>query len=174
MDDYGKKSSSSLLDKLILPIIGGVIAGMILLFMEYRTNFFTNNNSAPANAVAFASPTQNVNLSIKELTFCEPQFFDETSRKCIASQQVFSQGINKIYISWVYVGNYSGEYSRLWYRNVVPLGEFTRSDRIWGSDGQRDYTFVSYRNGFITGEYLIEFRLNFDNRLINSASFTVQ
>lgn len=165
MDDHRKKSSSSLMDKLILPIIVAIIAGVILLYLEHNTDIFSGKESPQ---------TYVISISIKELTFCEPQFFDETNGKYIASQQAFSLGINKIFISWVYSGNYSGEYSRLWYRNGGALSEFRRSDRMWGFDGQRDYTFVSYRNGFTAGEYLLEFRLNLDNRLIYSAGFTVQ
>ena len=134
---------------------------------------FPVQTSIPTLTMPPVLPTQEIIISIRELAFCEHQFIDEVNSKCKLSQQIFAEGIKQIYVSWVYLGSYSGEYSRMWYRNGSSLGEFTRSDRVWGLDGQRDYTFVSYRNGFIAGEYVLEFRINLDNRLIYSASFTV-
>ena len=130
----------------------------------------------PTEKVLESSPTsaQSANLSIENIAFCESQYFDKTRSVCSFSQEVIPQGTSIIYVSWTYKGAYSGEYTRRWYNNGVYLDNLTRSDRKWGSDGETDYTYVSYQKGLVAGNYQLEFRLNADNSIIISAGFTVQ
>jgi hypothetical protein len=151
-------------------ILIGLVASIIAIY-----SFITGSQSIDISQT-IDKPNHSVSdgLSIRNIVFCEYQFFDTTQNMCMTSQVVFPQGISMIYASWTYGGNYSGEFTRRWYRSGVYLDNLTRPDQEWGLDGQTDYTYVINQNGFVAGEYLLEFRLNADNGLIISTGFRVQ
>ena len=160
---------------------------VILLALGYRISKLSLNlgivsvdmekpTERPTEKLLESLPTSSpsTSLAIENIAFCESQFFDNTRKMCSTSQEVIPEGTSIIYVSWTYRGNYLGEYTRRWYNNGVYLDNLTRSDRKWGSNGETDYTYVSYQKGLVAGDYKLEFRLNADNGLIISASFTVR
>lgn len=68
-------NQSSIFEKLLLPIIGTVIAGVVLLYIEYRTGFFTGNENQPAETssrdsqsdTSVSAATSSVEESVQEV-----------------------------------------------------------------------------------------------------------
>lgn len=118
-------------------------------------------------------PPQGLGLSIDGFAFCEKQELD-AAEICTVSKTFFPKGITEVHMSWIYRGSFSGTYSRVWYTDGIPSPNPTNSGNPWGGDGVSDETLLHVKNGFLPGEYRVEFRLDSNNQVIFEASFIVQ